>query len=288
MMELADILTRERIRIPLQAEGLKEGVRILLDTVGPTGELGGDPHDLLDRLRSGDGGYVLYPTPRSWIGIFRGGTGTAAALGVSSDPLSSPLDDEDGAIRILFLLRIGHRTRLRDQGVQALSEVMGSPQVEGALLTARSAEEVRSLQALMRIPLVSHLRVRDALTPLTYRIYPDTPLHEVVDLMARKGLSALPVVGEGLQVLGVVTAGEALRQSLQGIVREAHSVGRTARDVMSRSVLCVTEDQALEDAAQVMVNRDTAQLPVVREGEMVGFLTREAVLRALFTEEPTG
>ncbi len=284
MMELADILTRERIRIPLQAEGLKDGVRILLDTVDPTGELGGDSHNLLGRLRSGDGGYVLSPTPRSWIGIFRAGTGTAAALGVSPDPL----EDEDGSFRILFLLRIGHRTRLRDPGVQALSEVLGSPQVEGALLTARSAEEVRSLQALMRILLVSRLRVRDALTPLTYRIYPDTPLHEVVDLMARKGLSALPVVGEGLQVLGVVTAGEALRQSLQGIVREAHSVGMTARDVMSRSVLCVTEDQALEDAAQVMVNRDTAQLPVVREGEMVGFLTREAVLRALFTEEPTG
>jgi CBS domain-containing protein len=284
MMELADILTRERIRIPLQAEGLEDGVRILLDTVDPTGELGGDPHDLLDRLRSGDGGYVLSPTPRSWIGIFRAGTGTAAALGVSSDPL----EGEDGAFRILFLLRIGHRTRLRDQGIQALSEVLGSPQVEGALLTARSAEEVRSLKALMRVALVSRLRVRDALTPLTYRIYPDTPLHEVVDLMARKGLSALPVVGEGLQVLGVVTAGQALRQSLQGIVREADRVGMTARDVMSRSVLCVTEDQALEDAAQVMVNRDTAQLPVVREGEMVGFLTREAVLRALFTEEPTG
>jgi len=284
MMELADILTRERIRIPLQAESLEDGVRILLDTVDPREESGGDLHDLLARLRSGDGGYILSPTPRSWIGILRAGTGTTAALGVSPDPL----EGEDGAFRILFLLRIGHRTRLREQGVRSLSEILGAPQVEGALLTARSPEEVRSLQALMRIPLVSRLRVRDALTPLTYRIYPDTPLHEVVDLMARKGLSALPVVGEGLQVLGVVTAGQALRQSLQGIVREAPSIGMTARDVMSRSVLCVTEDQALEDAAQVMVNRDTAQLPVVREGEMVGFLTREAVLRALFTEDSTG
>ena len=282
-MELAAILTRDRIRIPLQAKRLEEGVRILLDAFDPKGEAEEDLQDLLARLHSGGGASFLSPTPRSWFGILRGGSGVDAALGVSANPLTNG----DGATQILLLLRIGPRVRVRQEGVQALSDALGDPRVEGALLTARSPEEVRSLQPLMRISLVGRLRVRDALAPLTYRIYPDTPLHEVVDLMARKGLSALPVVGEGLQVLGMITAGEALRQSLQGIVREVPSSGMTARDVMSRLVLCVTEDQALEDAAQIMVNRDTAQLPVVREGEMIGFITRESVLRALFTEEPT-
>ena len=57
--------------------------------------------------------------------------------------------------------------------------------------------------------------------------------------------------------------------------------GSVARDVMTRSVLCVSEDQTLVDVASLMVNRDVEQLPVVREGELVGFVTREAVLRAL-------
>lgn len=60
--------------------------------------------------------------------------------------------------------------------------------------------------------------------------------------------------------------------------------GILARDVMSRAVLCVTEDQDLVDAGKMMANRDLAQLPVVREGEMVGFLTREAVLRAILSD----
>jgi len=50
---------------------------------------------------------------------------------------------------------------------------------------------------------------------------------------------------------------------------------------MTRAVLCVSEDQTLVDVASLMVNRDVEQLPVVREGELVGFVTREAVLRAL-------
>ena len=45
--------------------------------------------------------------------------------------------------------------------------------------------------------------------------------------------------------------------------------------------MCVSEDQSLTDAAAMMVNRDVEEIPVVREGELVGLLTREAVLRAL-------
>ena len=54
-----------------------------------------------------------------------------------------------------------------------------------------------------------------------------------------------------------------------------------ARDVMSRTVMCVSEDQSLMEAANLMVNRDVAQLPVVREGELIGFLTRDTTLQRL-------
>ena len=104
--------------------------------------------------------------------------------------------------------------------------------------------------------------------------------------MARRELRSLPVVGEDLQVLGMVTAQEALRFALERIGRretqDGSTWGATARDVMSRTVMCVSEDQDLVEAAQVMSNRGVAQLPVVRDGEIVGVLTRDAVLKAVF------
>jgi CBS domain-containing protein len=67
----------------------------------------------------------------------------------------------------------------------------------------------------------------------------------------------------------------------------------TARDVMTRSVLCVSETQPLSDAARMMVSRKVEQLPVVRDGELVGLITRDAILQAMHAglsdnDEPTG
>ena len=53
---------------------------------------------------------------------------------------------------------------------------------------------------------------------------------------------------------------------------------------MTRTVMCVSEEQSLIEAASIMVNRKAEQLPVIREGEMVGLLTRREVLQWLFPD----
>jgi CBS domain-containing protein len=128
------------------------------------------------------------------------------------------------------------------------------------------------------------LKVEDALAEVRYRVYPDTPMGEVLDLMVRRRIHAVPVVGESYEVLGIITSGDALAHmtgSVRGSSDEAAGEGAVARDVMTRTVLCVSEDQLLTEAAQMMVNRDVEQLPVVRDSELIGFLTRDALLRAL-------
>ena len=65
---------------------------------------------------------------------------------------------------------------------------------------------------------------------------------------------------------------------------EAGEGPRLARDVMTRAVMCVSETQPLADAARMMANRKVEQLPVVRDGELVGLITRDAVLQAMHGE----
>ena len=133
---------------------------------------------------------------------------------------------------------------------------------------------------------MSSLRVEDALESVKYRVYPDTPVSEVIDLMVRRGAGAIPVVGDRYEVLGIITAGDALREIVDdGGTDDVDGDGPVlARDIMTRAVLCVSETQPLADAARMMANRKVNQLPVVREGELIGLITREAVLQALHQE----
>jgi CBS domain-containing protein len=53
------------------------------------------------------------------------------------------------------------------------------------------------------------------------------------------------------------------------------------KDVMARAVLCLSEDQTLSDVANLMSSKDVDRFPVVREGVVVGFLTRADLIRRL-------
>jgi CBS domain-containing protein len=132
------------------------------------------------------------------------------------------------------------------------------------------------------------LVVQDALEPVIHKIRPDTTLGEILSTIVHKRVGAVPVVGERSEVLGIVTSGDALDQLLRDSPGEDSSSAEerlTARDIMTRAVLCVSEGQPLVEAAQMMVNKKVEQLPVVREGVLVGIVTRSKVLRALYGGE---
>jgi CBS domain-containing protein len=56
---------------------------------------------------------------------------------------------------------------------------------------------------------------------------------------------------------------------------------KTVRDAMTRQVLCVAPDQPVALVAALMSNKDVERVPVVREGRLVGLLTRGDIVRKL-------
>ena len=132
--------------------------------------------------------------------------------------------------------------------------------------------------------------VEDVLSPIQYRVYPDTPYTEVVSLMVRRQLKSVPVVREDFEFLGIITARDAIKiVTLEIQAKKSKKLAHlrskeelTAGDIMTRSVMCVSEEQSLIEAADIMINRDVEELPVIRGGQMIGILDKETVLRLLF------
>ncbi len=140
---------------------------------------------------------------------------------------------------------------------------------------------------------------RDIMTPDVITATPATPLAELVHTMLERRISALPVL-DGAALVGIVSEGDLLRRPERGTVpqrprwlwlraggaardaaayTQAH--GRTAAEVMSRPVVSIAEGAPVEALAATMERERIKRLPVLRDGRLVGIITRADLLRAL-------
>jgi CBS domain-containing protein len=287
-MKLSDLLQDEWTTVPLVATDLPSALDRIADTLGEPDEAGRDR--LLAAFEAEGAGEIVRVTDD--IVLAEATTDAVRTLSVAVGLADTPFDvlapGAEGTARVLVLVASPEEgAPVRFHVVPTFTRILRESQRTRELLASRLPVDPAEFTAAVNAELHGRLLVEDAVTPARFRVYPDTPLAAVVDLIVRKGLERVPVVGEAHELLGVISAGDVLREVLP---RWRSEPGRppaadrqvAARDFMQRSVMCVSEEQSLLDAANVMVNRDVDELPVVREGVLVGFLERETVLKALF------
>ncbi len=290
-MKLIDLLGDDGILIPLDASDLEAALTAAFEVV--EGFTSDKAARVAIDLATGSTGDVVRAHDEIVVVLAQEETleSVSAVLGVSPVPFDVGGTEEPATARVLMLLVTPRRfATLKHQMLPALLRFFREEERAGPLVAAESVDSVKGLKGLMELELHERLLVEDVLSPLQYRVYPDTPYTEVVDLMVRRGLKSVPVVGEDYEFLGIITTGDAMKYVVAKSQTEDSGdstaagppVEATAREIMTRSVMCVSEDQSLMEAAFIMVNRDVEELPVIREGEMVGFLTRGEVLRMLF------
>ena len=142
-------------------------------------------------------------------------------------------------------------------------------------------------------------RARDLMTPDVVTIPPETPVLTIARMLADRGISAVPVVDPGGQVVGVVTEADLIRRlagqedkpagwfaSLfanqeRDAARYARTHGMTARDVMTSDVVAVDPDTPATVAAHLMEERGIRRVLVTQEGRLKGIVSRADLLRAL-------
>ena len=299
-MNFGDLIEDQAIAVGLEATDLTTVLQQLVERLPPDmGLTGSSGSALAADLANAKRGEIVRVNAAVVLvlGQVESAPRVAAAVGVSERSLgvgSERPDSPDEVRAVLLLLTPRRLDSLRERLVPALTRTLRDETCTNRLIAARSPEDVRALDELMATVFREVPLVEDALTPLRYRIFPDTPVDEIVDLMVRRELHAVPVVGESLEVLGIISEGDILRQVLPGRRKPADAAERaggkpegpplTARDIMTRTVMCVSEEQTLLEAGNLMMNRDVEQLPVVREGELIGFVTRHAIIRRLSGE----
>ncbi|MFR9777893.1 CBS domain-containing protein [Micromonospora sp. MS34] len=137
-------------------------------------------------------------------------------------------------------------------------------------------------------------QVGDVMTTDVATVGEETPYRQIVDVLIRRGISAVPVVDSFDRVLGVVSEADLLHK----VERAGHPDGRrvfegrrrrtvrekagalVAGDLMTAPAVTTTPRASLPAAARLMDREVVKRLPVLDDlGRLVGIVTRGDLLR---------
>lgn len=129
-----------------------------------------------------------------------------------------------------------------------------------------------------------------------------TSLKEVMRILSEHPFSGLPVVDEGGQLLGIVSEYDLLLHKsplhyprfiniLGGIIHVddlsafneqlKKSLALQVDEVMTPSPITVDPETPVQELAQIMVQKKVNRLPVVKEGHLLGIVTRADIVSAM-------
>lgn len=148
------------------------------------------------------------------------------------------------------------------------------------------------------------MNTADVMTRRVVTVTPETLVADAARMMIEHRVSGLPVVEGDGRVVGVVTEGDLLRRVETGTERTrgrwraffagpgklasefVQSHGRKVGEVMNQTLVSATEATPLADIVTLMEKHHVKRVPVMRDGKLVGIVSRADLLRALAAVPP--
>jgi CBS domain-containing protein len=146
---------------------------------------------------------------------------------------------------------------------------------------------------------------RDVMTTPVIAVRPEAEVRDIAELLLDGRISAVPVIDEEGRIRGIVSEGDLINRADAGTRHRrawwlemlkspedraseflrAH--GSRAEDVMTREVVTVTEDTPLPEIAATLEKHHVKRVPVVRQGRLVGIVSRANLLQGFALSAPT-
>ncbi|HXF96547.1 MAG TPA: CBS domain-containing protein [Gemmatimonadales bacterium] len=299
-MKLSDVLDPRHVVVPLKAATVQAATEQLAGRLIAAGAIA-EPGRLNAVLRNTWPEDMVSVGEHAFLPHFRTEAvrQLVAAVGVSPAPIKWERDPHRAARIVILVVAPPRETATYLQVLGTLARVLSSPETVLALLAAKTPEQVVGVPGITGAELPGQLTVADVMTTRVHSVGPDETLGSAARYMLEHDIRSLPVVDESGALVGIVTHKELLKHLIPDYLQRTKSGKFRAvtpaqlergtadprdlpvRDVMARAVLCLSEDQSLPDVASLMSNKDLDRFPVVRQGRVVGFLTRADLIRRL-------
>lgn len=147
--------------------------------------------------------------------------------------------------------------------------------------------------------------VQDIMQTNVITISPDATIKEISKTLVQNNISGVFVVDANNKLLGVVSEGDLLHKEtnprppgafgLLGAiiyyrgVKQYESdfkklIALQASEIMTSDIIKISPEEKIEEAASLMVNKQIKRLPVMMDGEILGIVTRQDIIKTLMKD----
>jgi CBS domain-containing protein len=119
----------------------------------------------------------------------------------------------------------------------------------------------------------------DIMTRKVVTISPEASVQKAAQLLDQFRISGIPVVNATGDLIGIITEADIISKvNRYGLLDQD---GLLVSDIMSRNVTTVDEDTPVGDIAMLLSERKIKRVPVVRQGRLVGIVSRGDIVHAV-------
>lgn len=121
----------------------------------------------------------------------------------------------------------------------------------------------------------STIQLTDLMSYPVFTVEPKTKMEEVAKIFREEGFTGIPVV-DGKDLVGVIS-----RRDFKRVKKNAQ-LKSPVKAFMSTNVISIQPEKNPMEAASLMIKHDIGRLPVVKDGEIIGIITRSDSMRYLY------
>ena len=111
---------------------------------------------------------------------------------------------------------------------------------------------------------------KDIMTKDVITVSPTTTKRDLAMTLIKNQISGAPVAGRNGKIIGVVSEADIVAKR-----------GKDVKTLMSKNIISVTEETAVEDIARLMTTHRIKRLPVMRGANVVGIVSRADIVSAI-------
>ncbi|MBU0992861.1 MAG: CBS domain-containing protein [Proteobacteria bacterium] len=171
------------------------------------------------------------------------------------------------------------RSRIDDLNIGKIMRTLGGGGHTGAgsaLMKSVNPEIVSSLlKEFVQGNSSSSIQLSDLMSYPVFTVDVNTSMEDVAMIFRDKGVTGVPVT-EGEKLVGIIS-----RRDFKKMRKESQ-IKAPVKAYMSTRVISIGPEKSPMEAASLMIKHDIGRLPVVKNGELIGIVTRTDSMRYLY------